>query len=160
MGTSTWGRREGVIWLMSGSAHCRSIVMHKGRHVYCVLSVLRAVPPSSLPPPVPCTPAPPLLLRPPLQWCNGGDRWEPEKWDDVLLLTYSLTNVVLLPFPALLHALISLLPKSTQLLFCNMHCFHTPLLHLHPSFAFQKLILVLISFLKAQSSLPLDPISV
>lgn len=36
--------------------------------------------------------------RPPLQWCNGGGRWEPEKWDDVLLLTNSLTNVVLLPF--------------------------------------------------------------
>lgn len=39
---------------MSSSAHCRGIVMHKGRHVYCVLSVLRAVPPllpSCVPPP-------------------------------------------------------------------------------------------------------------
>lgn len=43
----------------------------------------------------PSFPAPP---RPPLQWCNGGGRWEPEKWDDILLLTNSLTNVVLLPF--------------------------------------------------------------
>lgn len=37
-----------VIWLMSGSVHCRGIVVHEGRHVYCVLGVLRAVPP--LPP--------------------------------------------------------------------------------------------------------------
>lgn len=39
---------EEGIWLVSGSAHCRGIVMHKGRHVYCVLSVLRVVPPPFL----------------------------------------------------------------------------------------------------------------
>lgn len=49
MGTTMWGVEGfwggGGIWLMSDSAHCRGIVMHKARHVYCVLSVLRAVPP-------------------------------------------------------------------------------------------------------------------
>lgn len=95
--------------------------MYKGRHVYCVLSVLRAVPPFSRPPPLFCPPPP--LLGPPLQWCNGGGRWEPEKWNDLLLLTYSLTNVVLLPFPALLHTLVLLLPKSTEMLFRNISLF-------------------------------------
>lgn len=57
----------------------------------------------SLPCPSPCLHPPP----PPRQWRNEGEHGEPEKWDDLLQLTCSLTNVVLLPLPALLHASIS-----------------------------------------------------
>lgn len=111
--------------------------------------------------PSPC-PSPPPLLRPPLQWRNVGGRWEPEKWDDLLLLTYSLTNVVLLPFPALLHTLISLLPKFTEMLFffATLVCFQSPSLQHSVSLClsnFWTSVLSSFLYLKEQLSLPSAP---
>lgn len=89
MGTSTWDSSGGVIWLMSGSIHCRGIVMHEGRRVYCVLCF---------------TSCPPLSLRPLVLLFSDVMEEADESLRNEMMYCCWQTRSLMLSFSLLLHS--------------------------------------------------------